>query len=182
MANMLNNAAVVSANTLLPVIALQNLDLPPSVFAAIGTVGALGGIAGAAVASTVTKRIGLRATRAAAAGILTLSVAVVIAAVVGMMPGSPILWLGVQSVLTAAATAIAMVAGSDLIPRLVSSQSLGTVMGAQRALVVGVMPIAALAVGALGAILGSVATMWVWFALAAASIVPSLALQDSRSS
>lgn len=180
-ANTLNNAAVMGANTLLPVIVLRELDLAPAVFTAIGTTGALAGIAGASLASTITARIGLRATRLGTSIALTLGIVAVVAAVGGVLPGHPVLWLTLQSALAGAGTAIALVAGSDLAPRLVPGHALGTVMGAQRALVLGVMPIAALALGALGAVSVTAAT-WVWLALAAASVLPCLRLTDPPAS
>lgn len=63
LANAGNNAAVMAANTLLPVIALKDLGLAPGLYAGLGACGALAGIAGAGVASQLTTRLGLRGTR-----------------------------------------------------------------------------------------------------------------------
>lgn len=172
-ANTLNNAAVMGANTLLPVVALRELGLTPAVFAAIGTAGAVSGILGAAAASRVTTMIGLRATRLATSAAMTVGVMAVMLAgpVADVLPGPAALWLTAQAVLTGAGSAIALVAGSDLAARLVPGHSLGTVMGAQRALVVGVMPVAALVIGALGVAWLPVA-LGAWLALALASAAP----------
>lgn len=179
-ANMLNNAAVMAANTLLPVIALSRLGISPAAYALIGIAGALAGIAGAMVASAITGRIGLRATRLLTSAAMSLGVVLVMLAgvVVSVLPGPPMLWLAVQALLAAGCTSIAMVAGSDLAPRLVSPQSLGTVMGAQRVLVLGIMPVAAIGMGLLGAAVGIAAASLVWLALALGSAIPCFALQD----
>lgn len=179
-ANTLNNAAVMAANTLLPVIALRELGVAPATFAAIGTGGALAGVVGAAAASALTARWGLRATRLVTAAAMVLGVLVVMLAgvVVDVLPGPAVGWLAVQSVLVGSGTAVALVAGSDLAPRLVPGPALGTVMGAQRALVLGAMPVAALAVGAVGALAGVQTAVWVWLGLAVAAALPCLTLVD----
>lgn len=180
LANTITNAAVMAANTLLPVIALRELGLEPTAFAAIGVVGALAGIAGAATASALTSRVGLRATRLVTSTAMTLGVIIVLLAgtVVDVLPGPSALWLALQAALAGSGASIAMVAGSDLAPRLVPADVLGTVMGAQRALVLGIMPVAALCMGGLGAVAGVPAAVWTWLALAAASAVPCMTLQD----
>ena len=179
LANTFDNAAVMAANTLLPVIALRELGLEPAAFAAIAVVGALAGIAGAATASALTSRIGLRATRLVTSAAMILGVVVLLAGtVVDVLPGPSALWLALQAALAGSGASIAMVAGSDLAPRLVPADVLGTVMGAQRALVLGIMPVAALFVGGLGAVAGVPAAVWTWLALAAASAVPCITLED----
>lgn len=182
-ANMLNNAAVMAANTLLPVIALSRLGLTPAAYAAIGVGGALAGIAGAIAASGITGRIGLRATRLVTSAGMSLGVVLVIlaGASVLVLPGPPLLWLALQAILAGGCTSIAMVAGSDLAPRLVSPESLGTVMGAQRVLVLGMMPVAAVLMGLLGAVVGIPGASWIWLALALGSATPCFALHDPTS-
>lgn len=103
-------------------------------------------------------------------------------AIVLVLPGPPLLWLALQAMLAGGCTSIAMVAGSDLAPRLVSPQSLGTVMGAQRVLVLGIMPVAAVVMGLLGAAVGIPVASWIWLALALGSAIPCVALQDPTSS
>lgn len=181
-ANVLNNAAVMAANTLLPVIALTVLGLAPAVYAGIGVVGALAGIAGAMTASTITARLGLRITRLASSAAMTLGAVLVMLTATQTLPGPPAAWLGLQSALAASATAVAMVAGSDLAPRLVDPERLGTVMGAQRTLVLGIMPVAAVTTGLLGSTLGTITTTWVWLVLAVTSAVPILTLPRGEES
>lgn len=179
-ANTLNNAAVMTANTLLPVIALTTLEVSPAAYAAIGVVGALAGIAGAASASPITSTIGLRRTRvAASAGMSTGIVLVMLSGVVtSVLPGPPELWLGVQAGLAGLCASVVMVSGADLAPRLSPPEALGSILGAQRTLVLGVMPISALIAGILGATIGTAPTTYIWLALAIASAIPSLTLVD----
>lgn len=74
-----------------------------------------------------------------------------------------------------------MVAGSDLPARLVPAGQLGAVMGAQRAIVLGAMPVAALTFGGLAVTLGLLPTAWVWLALTLSSVIPCLQLTDGPS-
>lgn len=169
-----------TANTILPVIALSQLVVSPAVYAAIGAAGALAGIAGAVFASAITGKIGLKATRVAAGAGMTVGIVLVMLAggLTTVLPGPTELWLTLQSALAGLCGSVALVASSDLVPRLAPAAHLGAVMGAQRMLVLGVMPISAVAVGALGAILGLAPTLSLWLALALISIFPSLKLAD----
>lgn len=179
-ANTLNNAAVVAANTLLPVIALTTLQVSPATYAAIGVIGALAGIVGAASASTITSKLGLRTTRLAASAGMSIGIALVMIAgtVTSALPGPAELWLAIQSGLAGLCTSVALVAGADLAPRLSPREVLGSVMGAQRTLVLGVMPLSALAIGTLASVLGTVTATYVWLALTLASAIPCLTLTD----
>lgn len=180
LANTLNNAAVMAANTLLPVIALTTLHVSPATYAAIGVTGALSGIMGAASASCITSKLGLRTTRLAASTGMSIGIILVMLAgtVTHALPGPPELWLAIQSGLAGLCTSVALVAGADLTPRLAPKEMLGSVMGAQRALVLGVMPLSALAFGALGSLLGTVTATFVWLALTLASAIPCLTITD----
>lgn len=180
MANTLNNAAVMAANTLLPVIAMTTLQVSPATYAAIGVIGALAGITGAASASTLTNKLGLKATRLAASAGMSIGIVLVMLAgtVVSVLPGPPELWLGIQSGLAGLCASVALVAGADLVPRFSPPEVLGSVMGAQRTLVLGVMPLSALVIGILGSLLGTLTATYVWLALALASALPCLTLID----
>lgn len=180
-ANTLNNAAVMAANTLLPVIALTTLHVSPATYAAIGgVIGALAGITGAASASVITSKLGLKTTRLVASAGMSIGVVLVMLAgtVTSVLPGPPELWLAIQSGLGGLCTSVALVAGADLAPRLSPREMLGSVMGAQRTLVLGVMPLSALAFGALGSLLGTVTATYVWLVLAFASAIPCFTLSD----
>lgn len=127
----------------------------------------------------VTARFGLRTTRLMTAGLIVLGTLAVMlsGACVDLLPGPAILWLGLQAVLAGAGASIAMVAGFDLPARVVPSTDLGTVMGAQRALTMGVMPLAALGFGVLGSLLGIGAATWAWLAAAVAAGLPCVGLR-----
>ncbi|SNU00713.1 MFS-type transporter involved in bile tolerance, Atg22 family [Ruaniaceae bacterium KH17] len=173
-ANTLHNAAVMAANTLVPVVALSSLSIAPSVYALLGIASALAGIGGAASAATITARLGLRMTRALCGlGIITGVLAVMS---VDFLPGPAELWIGIQIALAAVCGPIALVAGADLPAKLSPPERLGAVMGAQRTVVLGIMPIAAVAIGALGSAAGVDSALRTWLALAVAAVIPCLFL------
>lgn len=178
LANLLNNAAVMAANTLLPVIALNTLGLSPAAYAGLGAVGALSGVAGAASASSLTSRFGLRKIRVSAALLLALSIALVLNAgvVTSLLPGPSILWIGINSGVAGLCTAVAMVAGSDLPPAFAPPEQLGATLGAMRTITLGIMPFAALAAGAIGTWWGIKWACLTWLLLALLATVPCLRL------
>lgn len=179
MANALTNVAVMGANTLLPAVALREFGVEPAAFAAIGSVAAVCGLGGAATGARLSKQVGLRATRVAVASAMAVGNALVVASLAGVLPGWPEAWLTTQAAIAGAGSAIAMVAGSDLPARLAPASLLGTVMGAQRTIVLGSMPLAALMFGGLAATVGLLPTAWAWLALTLAAIIPCLGLSDS---
>jgi hypothetical protein len=179
-ANMLMNSSSMVANTLLPVIALSTLRIPAAHFAALGSLGAVAGIAGAATASGVTSKIGLRWTRVGTSVCASIGIVIILLLVArpGFLPGPPLGWVGAQYALTFFSTALALVAGSDLIARLVPRESLGVAAGAQRTLVMGAMPVAALAVGGLASMTTMPIAIGVWLALASLSLLPTSFLKE----
>ncbi|MFT3889437.1 MAG: MFS transporter [Arachnia sp.] len=152
-ANALANASAAAANTLLPVIALSALGLSPAVYALLGVLGAAAGLAGAATASWLTRVIGLRAARTLGAACLALGASTVGILVVApsLLPGPTSVWLGVESALAGLGISVMVVAGADLPARLIPADKLGVVTGAQQAIVVGIMPLSAVAFGVVGA-------------------------------
>lgn len=179
-ANMLMNSSSMVANTLLPVIALSTLRIPAAHFAALGSLGAVAGIAGAATASGITAKLGLRWTRVGTSVCASIGIVIVLLLVArpGFLPGPPLAWVGAQYALTFFSTALALVAGSDLIARLVPRESLGVAAGAQRTLVMGAMPVAALAAGGLASMTTMSTAIGVWLALAALSLLPTSFLKE----
>ena len=179
-ANMLMNSSSMVANTLLPVIALTTLRIPAAHFAALGSLGAVAGIAGAAMASGITSKLGLRWTRVGTSVCASIGIVIILLLVArpGFLPGPPLAWVGAQYTLTFLSTALALVAGSDLIARLVPRESLGVAAGAQRTLVMGAMPVAALAVGGLASMTTMSTAIGVWLALAALSLLPTSFLKE----
>lgn len=174
----LYNAAVMAANTLLPVIALTELHLSPAVFTGIGGLGAVAGIVGAASASRITARYGLRTVRISAA--LTTGAGVVLILLMttdtGLLPGPAAVWIGVFYALSGFCTSVSAVAGADLIARLCPPETLGAVAGAQRTATMGIMPVSALLIGLLGTLLGTTVATSVWLGLALAAAVPCFRL------
>lgn len=174
----LYNAAVMAANTLLPVIALSELRVTPTVFAGVGGLGAIAGVVGAASASRITARYGLRTVRISAA--LATGAGVVLILLMtssfGHLPGPAALWIGVFYALSGFCTSVSAVAGADLIARLCPSEMLGAVAGAQRTATMGIMPVSALLIGLLGALLGTTIATMVWLVLALAAAVPCFRL------
>lgn len=169
-----------AANTLLPVIALSELRMAPVVFAGIGGLGAVTGVLGAASASRITARYGLRAVRISAAlttgaGVLPI---VLIAADASFLPGPAALWIGVFCALSGFCTSVSAVAGADLIARLCPPEMLGRVAGAQRTVTMGIMPVSALLIGLLGTALGTQVATCVWLGLAVGAAFPCMRLHE----
>lgn len=179
-ANTLVNASNMVANTLLPVIALTTLGIAPAHFAALGSLGAVAGILGAAIASPITVAVGLRWARILTGACATIGVLIVLTAVTAgtLLPGSSLLWIAVQYTLTFFSTSLAQVAGADLIARLTPRESLGVVAGAQRTVVLGAMPASALAIGGLASTASLAIAIWFWLGLTALSLVPAARLKD----
>ncbi|GAB3650940.1 hypothetical protein GCM10027591_08340 [Zhihengliuella somnathii] len=178
-ANMLTNAAIMTGNTLLPVLALAHLHVDPMHFAAIGGGGAVAGVLGASVAARITNRCGLKRVRIGASISTSIGAALVLSAggLWTCLTGPPELWLGLNAVISGFCVSLALVSGADVTPRLVDRGRLGAVLGAQRTLVLGIMPLAALVFGALGAV-NLDAALLVWLALTLTSLLPSLGLHD----
>lgn len=176
-ADSLINASVMAANTLLPVIVLTELGLSPATFAVLGGLGAAAAIAGSAVAAALTQRLGLRCVKIITS-LTTSAGAMIVTAVVvpGALPGPAFPWLGLQAVLAGLSTSIALVAGSDLPARLTPPEALGAVMGSQRALTIGVMPISALLFGFIGSVGGLSWATALWTVLSMLAVVPSARL------
>ncbi|MDN5821032.1 MAG: MFS transporter [Brachybacterium sp.] len=176
----LYNAAVMAANTLLPVIALTELHLSPAVFTGIGSLGAVAGIIGAAAASRITARYGLRAVRISAA--LTTGTGVLLILLMttdsAPLPGPVAIWIGIFYALSGLCTSVSAVAGADLIARLCPPEMLGAVAGAQRTATMGIMPVSALLIGLLGTLLGTTIATSVWLVLALAAAIPCFRLQE----
>jgi len=180
LANMFTNATIMAANTLVPVLALNDLGVAPAVYVVIGSSGALLGIAGAASAPALTARFGLRATRLAVSSAVLGGIALVLLSgtAADVLPGPPELWLGIHSGVTGFGMSVAMVSGADLAPRLVPPDVLGSVLGAQRTVVLGVMPATALLVGTAGSALGTPAAVAIWCGLAACAFLSCLVLAE----
>jgi hypothetical protein len=89
-----------------------------------------------------------------------------------VLPWFPALWLGASAFGWAFLVVVMAVAGAGIIPRLAPPHRLGTVLASNRLFVLGVMPVASLAGGALAAWAGVEPALWIWALLAGASAVP----------
>ena len=88
------------------------------------------------------------------------------------LPWFPALWPGASTFAWAFLIVVASVAGAGIIPRVAPSHRLGAVMASNRLFVLGVLPLASLARGALAAWIGVQPVLWIWAMLAGASAVP----------
>ncbi|MGO1479800.1 MAG: hypothetical protein ACTHWF_01605 [Brachybacterium sp.] len=94
------------------------------------------------------------------------------------LPGQSALWVGTFYALSGFCTSVSAVAGADLIARLCPPEMLGAVAGAQRTATMGIMPLSALLIGLLGALLGTTIATGMWLVLALAAAVPCFRLQN----
>ncbi len=168
----LTNAGAMVGNTVMPVFVMRDLSIAPAVFAALGLVAAVGAILGAAAGPWLTKKLGLRRLRM---GTAALSMPVVVLAIFWhQLPGPDLLWLAVESWGWAFLVSAAAVAGAEVLPRSVDPSELASVGSAQRTVTLGVMPVSALAGGAVATLVGSIPVLCLWVLLAGAAAVPLL--------
>lgn len=181
-AHALTNSAVMAANTLLPVIALDTLRLDTSVFAALGLAGAMSGILGAALGSAITDWAGLRVVQIASALLQTAAAVSLLSGgvILHVLPGPALLWIGVYYAVSGFSTSVSAVAGSDLVVRLTPRSSIGIVSGAQRTTTMGVMPLSALAAGIVGTSAGIGPACALWCVLALLAALPCLRLTEPQ--
>lgn len=168
--NTLVNAGVMLGNTVLPVFLLRDLEIAPTLFAALGIISAVGAIAGAALAPRLSAKLGLRTLRIVAALLSMPAVAMAIAC--QQLPGHELIWLAAQSLSWSFLVSIASVAGAEVLPRTIPAETLASVGSAQRTISLGVMPVAALLGGALAMLTGPVALLGIWALLAGSAALP----------
>lgn len=170
LSTMLLNAGAMFGNAATAVFALTRLDIAPSAFALLGTFAAAGGLLGSLLAPLLLRRWGLGRTKITASA---LSLPVVgLYPLAGMLPLSPLLWLGASGFGWAMLVVIHTVAGADVIPKLTDAPMLGRVVASNRFFVLGSMPVASLAGGLVAAGSGPATALWIWAVLAALSAVP----------
>ncbi|WP_182173456.1 MFS transporter [Flaviflexus equikiangi] len=172
----LTNAGVMLGNTMLPVLVLRDLEIPPAVFAIMGVVASIGAVLGSAVAPLLSTRFGLRRLRICSA--LIAGPAVLFAVYCRQLPGHEVIWLMLQAFLWNLLVSISSVAGADVLPRVAPRHRLASVGAAQRTITLGIMPISALIGGAVGAYTGTTAMIWVWAGLAVAAALPLLRVSE----
>ncbi|SDL67627.1 hypothetical protein [Arthrobacter sp. ok362] len=167
---MILNSATMFGSAASAVYALNVLGLSPAVFALLSTFAALGGLAASFAAPAIRNQLGIGKTRILA-GIACVP-AVALTPLSAVLPWFPALWLGVSAFGWAFLVVVTSVAGADIIPSIAPPHSLGTILASTRLFVLGVMPVASLAGGALAAWAGVEPVLWIWALLAGASAVP----------
>lgn len=178
--NALTNAGIMAANTLVPIIAIKHFQITPTHFAFAGVFGALFGTAGATCASALTQKLGLKALRLVMGILLAAGVAYLLFIIQTQLQQFGFTVICIQYALNGFCTATLLVSGSDLAPQLVSTEILGTVMGASRTIIIGVMPISAIAVGTVTDVGGLLVATWIWSALLALAVIPNIFLRKIR--
>lgn len=177
LSGMLLNAATMFGSAATAVYALNVLGLSPAVFALLGTFAALGGLSASFAAPALLKRLGIGKTRIL--GGIACVPAVALTPLAPALPLFPALWLGVSAFGWAFLVVVMSVAGAGIIPRIAPLGSLGTVMASSRLFVLGIMPVASLAGGAVATWTGVQPVLWIWALLAGASAIP-IALSPMR--
>lgn len=175
-ANAAHNCATIAANLVVPIVALAELGVHPGWYAMAGGAGAVAGVVGALVAPKLSGRIGFQAARLVALGIGLIGWFALAVAWVGGGPSAAIGGVVAQLACGGFAGALAVVVGSDLVPRLVRPERLASALGAQRTVALGVMPVAGLVVGVLVDTVGIGIGFGAWGLLLAASALPLFGL------
>ena len=170
LSGMILNAATMFGSAATAVYALGVLGLSPAVFALLGTFAALGGLAASFAAPGILKHLGIGRTRILA-GVACFPV-VVLTPLAAVLPWFPALWLGASTLGWAFLVVVISVAGAGIVPRIAPAHRLGIVMAGSRLFVLGIMPLASLAGGALAAWIGVLPVLWIWALLAGASVAP----------
>ena len=176
---MMLNAGAMLGNTVLPVFLLRDLAISPAWYIAIGAIGAVRSIVGAAATPKVAALLGLKNIRLYC-GIFG-GLAVLLTAFCRQLPGSELLWVSMQSLLWNFLIATAAVAGNEVLPRTIEPQHMGQVGATQRTLTLGIMPITALLGGLLGIFVGTFWLLIIWSLLAIVSIIPILGRTELQS-
>ncbi|KQN88649.1 hypothetical protein ASE96_09440 [Arthrobacter sp. Leaf69] len=178
LSGMILNAATMFGSAALAVYALNVLGLGPAVFALLSTFAAMGGLVATLAAPAILTQLGIGRTRILA-GVACVPVVALTPLAPGL-PWFPALWLGVSAFGWAFLVVVISVAGAGIIPRIAPSGRLGTVMASNRLFVLGIMPVASLAGGALASWIGVQPVLWIWALLAGVSAIP-IALSPMRS-
>jgi MFS family permease len=145
--------------TLLPLFLLRELGLSPAAMGVIFSLGAIGGLAGAVATPHIVRRLGeARAIPVSAIGFSVVALALPVAATV---PQIAFALLVAQSFVASFTVLVYNITQVTFRQRVTPGRLLGRMNASIRFCVWGVMPLAALAAGGLGAWLGVVPTMWI---------------------
>lgn len=156
--------------TLLPVFLLRELGLSPAAMGVIFSLGAIGGLAGAVATPRIVRWLGEgRAIPISSVGFSVVALFLPLAASVPSIAFPLLVAQGFVSSFTVLLYNITQVTFRQ---RITPARLLGRMNASIRFCVWGVMPIAALAAGALGSALGVVPTMWIGAAGSVLSALP----------
>jgi MFS family permease len=144
--------------TLLPLFLLRDLGLTPQGMGVILSLGAIGGLAGAIATPHLVAWIG--ETRVIPASAIAFSVAALALPLAVLVPGAAFWVLVAQFFVSSFAVLVYNITQVTFRQRITPRRLLGRMNASVRFVVWGVMPLAALLAGALGAQLGVVTTMW----------------------
>ena len=145
--------------TLLPIFLLRELGLSPAAMGVIFSLGAIGGFAGAVATPHIVRRIG--EARAIPVSAIAFSVVACLLPLAAALPSVAFPLLVAQGFVASFTVLLYNITQVTFRQRITPSRLLGRMNASIRFCVWGVMPIAALAAGALGTWLGVVPTMWI---------------------
>lgn len=145
--------------TLLPIFLLRELGLSPAAMGVIFSLGAIGGFAGAVATPHIVRRIG--EARAIPVSAIAFSVVACLLPLAAAFPSVAFPLLVAQGFVASFTVLLYNITQVTFRQRITPSRLLGRMNASIRFCVWGVMPIAALAAGALGTWLGVVPTMWI---------------------
>ncbi|GAA1347408.1 hypothetical protein JOE65_000269 [Arthrobacter roseus] len=172
LSGMITNAAVMFGNAAMAVYALTVLQLDAALFAGLGIFSALGALVGSLTVVPVLNRLGIGRTKILCS--LMAMPAVALVPLADVLPAFAVVLLAVSGFGWAYLIVATSVAGSGIMPRVTPARMLGSVSVSNRLFVLGIMPLASVAGGALGVWLGVVPVLWMWAVLAGLSAVPIL--------
>ena len=145
--------------TMLPIFILRDLGLSPEAMGVIFSLGAIGGLLGAVATPRIVRWIGEgRAIPVSAIGFSVIGLFLPVAALV---PAAAFPLLVAQSFVASFTVLLYNIVQVSFRQRITPKRLLGRMNASVRFCVWGVMPLAALAAGGLGAWLGVVPTMWI---------------------
>lgn len=171
-----SNACATLVSTLFPLFVLKVLGLSPATFGLVLGIASAGGIAGAASAAWIARRIGQRSTIIAGMAVAAAGQLLVPAAVHLPAGWSRAACLVVSEFVVTFGVLVYNLTQVSLRQRLCPRPLLGRMNASIRFLVWGVMPLSALLAGWMGAHLGTLTTIWTGVLLGWAALVPLLVM------
>lgn len=172
LSNMLVNSASMFGGSAQVVFALTVLQVSPGGMVVVGSVAALGALMGSVVAETILRNLGIGRTRIVAS--LASAPFVLLVPLSEGLGVDPFAALAVSGFGWSLCTAVNVVAGAGIIPRLTPSDMLGRVSANVRVFTLGVMPIASIAGGSVANAFGLELALYGWAALGCAAAIPVL--------